>query len=88
MGVTSDERVAELIEEIARNKVGSDKIPFDAIIVPMINGSPDYIEWIKLQTMKKGDDVAFYNIDPEAEMKGLENTISEIEHVPDIAMPK
>lgn len=72
-GVTKDERVAELIEEISAHKIGSDLVPFDAIITPLINASPDYIDWVKLQTMKKDFNVAFYNIDPEAEMKGLNN---------------
>lgn len=47
-GVTNDDRVAELIETCAKAGVGSDKIPFDIIITPLITGSPDYIEWIKL----------------------------------------
>merc|ERR1712032_757566 len=67
-GVTNDDRVAELIEEVAAAGIGSSKVPFDLIIVPIVNGSPDYLEWIKLQTMKKDDKLAFYNIDPEAEM--------------------
>lgn len=42
----------------------------------MVNGSPDYFDWVKLQTMEKDADVAFYNIDPEAEMKGLNNFVT------------
>lgn len=67
-GVTSDLRVAELIERIDTHKIGSEKIPFDTIITPMITGSPDYIEWVKLQTMKKDPELAFYNDEPEDEI--------------------
>lgn len=74
--MTSDIRVAELIERIAKNQVGSDKIPFDAIIVPLQNASPDYIDWVKLQTMKKDPELAFFNEEPEEEMEGLDNKIA------------
>jgi uncharacterized protein involved in tolerance to divalent cations len=53
VGVTNDDRVAELVEEISTHGIGSAKVPFDCIIVPIITGSPDYLDWIKLQTMKK-----------------------------------
>ena len=76
--MTSDVRVAELIERIASHSVGSDKIPFDAIITPLINASPDYIEWVKLQTMKKDPDQAFYNNEPEDPIKGLYNRIDDM----------
>lgn len=84
-GLTNDDRVAELIEEVAAEGIGSSKVPFDIIIVPIVNGSPDYMEWVKLQTMKKDDKLAFYNIDPEAEMHGLSNTVGEIESVADVS---
>jgi hypothetical protein len=84
-GVTNDDRVAELIEEVAAAGIGSSKVPFDIIIVPIVNGSPDYLEWIKLQTMKKDDKLAFYNIDPEAEMHGLSNHIADMSSVADVA---
>jgi uncharacterized protein involved in tolerance to divalent cations len=66
IGVTNDDRVAELVETVAKHKVGSSEVPFDCIITPIINGSPDYLEWIELQTMEKNADVAYYNINPEA----------------------
>lgn len=75
-GVTNDDRVAQLIEEVANAGIGSGKVPFDIIIVSMVNGSPDYFDWVKLQTMEKDADLAFYNIDPEAEMKGLNNFVT------------
>ena len=56
--------------------IGSADVPFDIIITPLITGSPDYIEWIKLQTMKKDDTLAHFNIKPEDEIKGLNNAIS------------
>lgn len=83
MGVTNDDRVAELIEEVAAHSIGSAKVPFDCVIAPLVNGSPDYIEWIKLQTMKKDDKVAHYNIRPEDEIHGLDNAIGGIGHVGD-----
>lgn len=80
MGVTSDIRVAELIERTAsHHSLGSDKIPFDMVIVSMANAAPDYVEWVKLQTMKKDSEKAFFNIEPEAEMHGLDNKIAELE---------
>lgn len=79
-GVTSDDRVAELVEAVnAAGNMGVKEIPFDVIITPLITGSPDYIEWIKLQTLKNDNrNLAHYNIDPEAEMKGLSNYIDDI----------
>jgi len=82
-GVTNDDRVAELIEMVAAHNIGSADVPFDCIITPIINGSPDYLEWIELQTMKKDPALAHYNINPEAEMHGLDNAIGEIGQVAD-----
>lgn len=84
-GVTNDDRIAELIEECSRHSgLGVKKIPFDIIITPLITGSPDYIEWIKLQTMKVDKRIlAHYNIDPEAEIKGLNNYIDDMAYVHD-----
>ena len=84
MGVTNDDRVAELIEMVAKHKQFSSSIvSFDCIITPIINGSPDYMEWIELQTMKKDPALAHYNINPEAEIHGLDNAIGDIAHVAD-----
>lgn len=68
---------------VAAHNIGSAEVPFDCIITPIINGSPDYLEWIELQTMKKDPALAHYNINPEAEMHGLDNAIGEIGHVED-----
>jgi hypothetical protein len=82
--VTNDDRVAEVIEECAKHGLGGEGgIPFDVIVTPLATGSPDYIEWVKLQTMKKEDDVAFYNMEAEAEIHGLDNHVSQISHVAD-----
>ena len=51
-GVTSDDRVAELIEEVA-NHVGADQEKpedFDMVVYVLSTGSPDYLEWVKNQT--------------------------------------
>jgi len=45
-GVTNDDRVAELVEMVAAANIGYPDLPFDVIITPLVNGSPDYIEWI------------------------------------------
>jgi hypothetical protein len=82
-GITSDDRVAELIEEVADNGVSDKEVPFDLVITTLSTGSPDYIAWIKLQTMKKDPSVAFYNEDPEAEIKGLHNRVGGIRSVSD-----
>jgi len=37
-------------------------VPTDTIIFSMVNGSPDYIEWVHEQTMKKGKDFVWQNI--------------------------
>ena len=47
-GVTGDDRVSELIEEIAGAGVDDKDVPFDFIVTVLATGSPDYIEWIKL----------------------------------------
>tara|TARA_B110000285_G_C15093852_1_gene600727 strand:+ start:1288 stop:1434 length:147 start_codon:yes stop_codon:yes gene_type:complete len=47
--VTSDERVAELIETVARYNPNKDTYPaFDLVITPIATGSKNYIEWVKL----------------------------------------
>lgn len=84
-GVTSDDRVAELIEEVYANGVDDPDVPFDFIITVLATGSPDYIDWVKLQTMKKDPSVAFYNEDPEAEIKGLNNRVGQIAQITDLA---
>ena len=56
-----------MIEEIEKHKIDffskeGIKIPTDTIILPMVNGSPDYIEWVHVQTMKKSMHPEFANI--------------------------
>ena len=53
----------------AAANIGTPDLPFDTIIVPVYNGSPDYLEWVQLQTMKKGDQLAYFNLQPEKAMK-------------------
>jgi len=62
--VTSDDRVAEVIETAATWTASSDdkrSISFDTVVIPLATGSKDYIEWVKLQTLKKDDSTAFFN---------------------------
>jgi hypothetical protein len=52
VGVTSDNRVAELIEEVASH-LGADPAKpedFDMVVYVLGDGSPDYLEWVKNQT--------------------------------------
>jgi len=48
--VTSDDRVAEVIEEVAQWTTDpvEEHTPFDLVVVPMATGSKDYINWVKL----------------------------------------
>lgn len=47
--VTSDDRVAEVIEMAAAWSSGQEKkegVPFDMMVVPLATGSKEYIEWV------------------------------------------
>lgn len=47
-GVTSDDRVAELIEEVAAHDPNHTKNPpFDLIVLPLTGGSTEYLAWVK-----------------------------------------
>lgn len=67
--ISSDDRIAEVIEETAvfmsRFK---EPIPFDLVVTPLATGSKEYIEWVKLQTLKKDESTAFFNVQAEAEI--------------------
>ena len=48
--VTSDDRVAEVIEMAGAWSEGQEKkegVPFDMVVVPLATGSKEYIEWVK-----------------------------------------
>lgn len=79
--VTSDDRVAEVIEEVAAWSADHDKrdIPFDLIVTPLATGSKEYIEWVKLQSLKKDDSTAFFNEKAQPAMKALTKTVAEKE---------
>lgn len=68
---------------VAAANIGFPDVPFDCIVTPLVNASPDYLEWIQLQTMKRDPALAHYNINPEDEIHGLSNTIGEIGQVAD-----
>lgn len=83
--ITSDDRVAELIEAVAAKNPNSRAYPaFDLVVTPLATGSKEYIEWVKLQTLKKDADSAFYHIAPDAAMHGLDNHIAAIKEVADV----
>lgn len=78
--VTSDDRVAELIEEVAaytKDAVKKEGVPFDLVVTPLATGSKDYIDWVKLQTLKKEDSAAFFNDAASASIKPITTTVEE-----------
>lgn len=75
--LTSDDRVAEAIEEVATFMAGfHEKVPFDLVATPLATGSKEYIEWVKLQTLKKDDSTAFFNQDAGSVMEALTSTVA------------
>jgi hypothetical protein len=75
--ISSDDRIAEVIEETAlfMAKFG-EPIPFDLVVTPLATGSKEYIEWVKLQTLKKDDDTAFFNVQAESEIQALTSRVA------------
>jgi len=80
--LTSDERVAEVIEETSKllsNKT-SNQMPLDLVVTPLASGNKDYIEWVKTQTLKKDPDAAFFEKpslvsakrEPESQMSAVQ----------------
>jgi hypothetical protein len=77
--VTSDDRVAELIEEVAARDPNHFQYPsFDLVVVPLATGSKEYITWVKTQTLKKDAATAFFNEQINEPMVPLNNTIPNI----------
>lgn len=76
--ISSDDRIAEVIEETALFMAKfKEPIPFDLVVTPLATGSKEYIEWVKLQTLKKDDSTAFFNVQAEAEIQALTNRVGE-----------
>lgn len=76
--VTSDDRVAEVIEEAAawtKQETKSNGVPFDLMVTPLSTGSKDYIEWVKTQTLKKDDGASFFNEKSTTDIKPLTDTV-------------
>jgi len=68
VGVTADNRVAELIEEVAGflNADPAKPEKFDMVVYTLSTGSPDYIEWVKNQTeVVDSSESAFNDINPD-----------------------
>jgi hypothetical protein len=77
--LTSDNRVPELIEEIAKILPNSGKYPnFDAVVYPLATGSVEYISWVQEQTLKKDPSTAFFNISPKEFDESLHNKMTDI----------
>lgn len=80
--VTSDDRVPELIEHVAQFGINHRQYPaFDLVVTPIATGSTEYIEWVKLQTMKKAGQAAFYNIKADPAMQASTTKVGEIAKV-------
>lgn len=76
--LTSDDRVAEAIEEVGvyySDNAHMQKYPkFDLIVTPLVTGSKEYIEWVKLQTqVKDGEELDFYEEEVPEEMEANTN---------------
>ena len=70
--ISSDDRIADVIEEVAKFMAKfNEPIPFDLVVTPLATGSKEYIEWVKLQTLKKDDSTAFFNVQAESSMEAL-----------------
>jgi len=76
--VTSDDRVAEVIEEVtAWYGEPKDGVPNDLVVTPLATGSKDYIEWVKLQTLKKDDSAAFFNDATSSALKPITTKVED-----------
>ena len=66
IGVTSDDRVAELIEEI--NDVNPNKKSvqnYNVVVYTLATGSVEYLKWVKEQTLPHDPQLAFFNEKPK-----------------------
>merc|ERR1719321_1712208 len=76
--ISSDDRVAEVIDETALFMAKfKEPIPFDLVVTPLATGSKEYIEWVKLQTLKKDASAAFFNQQAEGAMSAFFNQQAE-----------
>lgn len=74
--ISSDDRIADVIEEVATFMAKfNEPIPFDLVVTPLATGSKEYIEWVKLQTLKKDDSTAFFNVQAESAMEALTDRV-------------
>lgn len=84
--LTSDDRVAEAIESVGEyyetNKNTVHQYPkFDLIVTPLATGSKEYIEWVKLQTLKKDSkDLAYYNEKPSEAIESYSTMSHTVTH--------
>lgn len=76
--LTSDDRVAEVIEAATAWAGSSEKIPVDVVVAPLATGSKDYINWVKQQTLKRDEGTAFFNQQAEAAMSHLSTTVQDV----------
>jgi hypothetical protein len=76
--ITTDEGVAELIET-AVEKSGNEHLK--VLVNPYQVSSPNYLDWVKNQTIEADQSQAFYNIDPFANSTPVANeTVAKLDH--------
>ena len=66
IGVTSDDRVAELIEEL--NSLNPNKATvqnYNIVVYTLATGSVEYLKWVKEQTLPHDPELAFFNETPK-----------------------
>jgi len=67
IGVTSDDRVAEMVEEINTLNPNKPTIPnFNVVVYTLSTGSVEYLKWVKEQTLPHDPNLAFFNIEPKS----------------------
>lgn len=75
--ITSDDRIAEVIEETATFMAQfHEAVPFDLVVTPLATGSKEYIEWVKLQTLKKDAQAAFFNVQAESALDAITTRVA------------
>lgn len=77
IGVTSDDRVAQLIEEI--NSINPNKVSvqnYNVVVYTLATGSVEYLKWVKEQTLPHDPELAFFNEAPPEKNAGVSTASS------------
>lgn len=71
--ITSDRRVAELVQHVTKmlkESGESDEPPADVMVTPLATGNKDYIDWIKKVTTPK-EESDFYKENPDEALEAV-----------------